>query len=80
MKFRWKRRAPRACREDILLHVIDPKALGLEIGPSYGPVAPKRKGFNVRILDHLDASGLRAKYADQRVDISAIEDADLRRL
>lgn len=76
MKFRWRRRAPRPCREHSLLRGIDPKALGLEIGPSHSPIAPKRSGFNVRILDHLDASGLRTKYADHGVDTSAIEDVD----
>ena len=37
---------------------------GLEIGPSYSPVCPKRAGFNCEILDHLDREGLRAKYKD----------------
>lgn len=76
MRLGWTRRAPRPTREQILLCGIDPKVLGLEIGPSHRPIAPKRSGFNVRILDHLDASGLRAKYADQGVDTSAIEDVD----
>jgi len=76
MIFGWSRRASRPSREDILLCGIDPQALGLEIGPSHRPIAPKRSGFNVRILDHLDASGLRAKYADHGVDTSAIEEVD----
>jgi SAM-dependent methyltransferase len=63
-------------RENILLRGIDQRALGLEIGPSHRPVAAKRDGFNVRILDHLDATGLRAKYADHGVDIAAIEEVD----
>ena len=60
----------------MLLRGIDRHALGLEIGPSHRPVAAKRDGFNVRILDHLDAPGLRAKYADHGVDIAAIEEVD----
>ena len=76
MSFGWRLRAPRPSREDILLCGIDPKALGLEIGPSHRPIAPKRSGFNVRILDHLDASALRTKYADQGIDTSAIEEVD----
>lgn len=76
MRFGWKRCAPLPSREDILLCGIDPKALGLEIGPSHRPIAPKRRGFNVRILDHLDASGLRAKYANHGVDTSVIEEVD----
>lgn len=41
---------------------LDAKGLGLEIGPSFNPVAPKRAGYNVHILDHLDTQGLREKY------------------
>lgn len=41
---------------------LDAKGLGLEIGPSFNPVAPKRAGYKVHILDHLDADGLRKKY------------------
>ena len=63
-------------REEILLHGIDKRSLGLEIGPSHCPVAAKREGFNVRVLDHLDAEGLRAKYADHGVDVAAIEEVD----
>lgn len=68
--------APKATREQILLSGIDRRSLGLEIGPSHCPVAAKRDGFNVRVLDHLDAEGLRAKYADHGVDITAIEEVD----
>jgi SAM-dependent methyltransferase len=50
--------------------------LGLEVGPSHSPVAPKSAGFNVRILDHLSASGLRDKYANHGVNLSAIEEVD----
>ncbi len=49
---------------------------GLEIGPSYNPIAPKRAGFNVEILDHASASELRSKYAPHRADISLIEEVD----
>lgn len=66
----------RATREQILLHGVDKRSLGLEIGPSHCPVAAKRDGFNVRVLDHLDAAGLRAKYADHGVDVAAIEEVD----
>jgi SAM-dependent methyltransferase len=63
-------------REQIILRGIDKAALGLEIGPSHRPVAAKRDGFNVRILDHLDAAALRNKYATHGVDIDAIEEVD----
>ncbi|MFM9195365.1 MAG: methyltransferase domain-containing protein, partial [Planctomycetia bacterium] len=65
-----------ATREAILLAGIDRQTPGLEIGPSHRPVAAKRDGHNVSILDHLDAPALRAKYADHGVDVAAIEEVD----
>lgn len=53
--------------------------LGLEIGPSHNPIAPKREGYNVHILDHLDQKALREKYADHGqygVIIDNIEEVD----
>jgi hypothetical protein len=76
MIFKSRRARKIQNRDGILLRGIDRQALGLEIGPSHRPVAAKRNGFNVRILDHLDAPGLRAKYADHGVDIDAIEEVD----
>jgi SAM-dependent methyltransferase len=49
-------------RNEKVMFAVDSKGLGLEIGPSFNPVAPKRAGYNVDILDHLDTAGLRAKY------------------
>jgi len=63
-------------REAILLASIDKQSPGLEIGPSHRPIAAKRDGYNVSILDHLDAAALRAKYADHGVNIDAIEEVD----
>jgi len=56
--------------------IVSKQSRILEIGPSYSPVYPRREGFNVSILDHLDAEALRAKYAAMNVDISLIEDVD----
>jgi SAM-dependent methyltransferase len=55
---------------------ISKDLLGLEIGPSHSPLAPKRDGFNVRILDHADADTLRRKYAVYGANISNIEEVD----
>ena len=65
-----------ASREEKILSSIDKKLSGLEIGPSHRPVAPKRDGYKVKILDHLDAVGLRKKYHSHGVEIAAIEDVD----
>jgi hypothetical protein len=76
MIFRSRRARRVPSRDSLLLRGIDRHALGLEIGPSHRPAAAKRDGFNVRILDHLDAPGLRAKYAEHGVDVAAIEEVD----
>ncbi|MFO1540855.1 MAG: class I SAM-dependent methyltransferase [Chloroflexota bacterium] len=56
---------------------IPPGARVLEIGPLAQGVAPRRDGWDVTIVDHRDADGLRAKYAqDPAVDITRIETVD----
>lgn len=63
-------------REIKVLQAIDKNGLGLEIGPSHNPIAPKGKGYNVHILDHLSAADLRVKYADHGVNLDNIEEVD----
>lgn len=63
-------------RGDKIFHALNCEGLGLEIGPSYSPMMPKRDGWNVEIADHLDAQSLRNKYAAWGVDGAAIEDVD----
>lgn len=68
-----------ASREQKVLSGLKLDGLGLEIGPSHNPIAPKRAGFNVHILDHLDANGLREKYrahAHLGVNVENIEEVD----
>lgn len=55
---------------------INSKGLGLEIGPSHNPIAPKKSGYNCEILDHATAEELREKYKFHNVNIDAIEDVD----
>jgi len=67
----------RAKRRARVFSIVDSRLPGLEIGPCDNGIAPKREGYQVRILDHLDQEGLRAKYADHpQVDISKIEVVD----
>ncbi len=62
---------------DYIREQISLTDLGLEIGPSYSPIAAKRDGYNVRIVDYLDQNDLRAKYAhESSVDIERIEPVD----
>jgi len=50
---------------------------GLEIGASYGPVAPKKAGYRVEILDHAPAAVLKEKYHGLGIDIvNNIEEVD----
>lgn len=49
-------------RKGRVFHLIDRSRLGLEIGPSYSPFAPRSEGFKVEIVDHLDTENLRKKY------------------
>jgi glycosyltransferase involved in cell wall biosynthesis len=63
-------------RIDKALIMVDRKGLGLEIGPSHNPLAPKRQGFNVHILDHASAEELRTKYKGHGVNLENIEEVD----
>lgn len=58
------------------LALVDPQGAGLEIGPSHNPIAPKRAGYRVQIVDHLPAAALREKYRGCDVDLDAIEEVD----
>ncbi|MEJ8816636.1 methyltransferase domain-containing protein [Lacibacter sp. H407] len=63
-------------REEKLLYKIDKTLLGVEIGPSHNPIAPKKSGFNVHIIDHMNKDELIKKYKDHNVDLSNIEEVD----
>jgi len=63
-------------REEKILQYIDKSGCGIEIGPSHRPVAPKKQGFNVHIIDHMDRDGLVKKYQAHGVNVDAIEEVD----
>ncbi|MDO9268603.1 MAG: methyltransferase domain-containing protein [Methylobacter sp.] len=63
-------------REKKVFHLLDKTGMGLEIGPSHNPIAPKKKGFNVHILDHASAAELREKYQGHDVNLDNIEEVD----
>jgi predicted SAM-dependent methyltransferase len=61
-----------------ILSLIDPATMrGVEVGPSFSPVVPKRSGADVTVIDHADAATLREKYRVHGVDVDAIEDVDV---
>jgi SAM-dependent methyltransferase len=64
-------------RADFLRSLIQTEGTGLEIGPSYNPLLPKRDGYSIRTLDYAGAEELRRKYEhDPHVDAGAIEEVD----
>lgn len=63
-------------RVEKALALVDRDGLGLELGPSHSPIAPKRQGYRVHTVDHLTAEELRAKYTGHPVDLQAIEEVD----
>jgi SAM-dependent methyltransferase len=63
-------------RKEIILRDVNRQGLGLEIGPSHNPVAPKKEGYRVHIMDHLSQDGLVEKYKDHGVQLDNIEAVD----
>ncbi|WP_333899577.1 class I SAM-dependent methyltransferase [Agrobacterium pusense] len=49
----------------------------LEIGPSYGPILPKKQGFKTTVFDHLSKEELVEKYKNHKVNSHLIEDVDI---
>ncbi len=64
-------------RMEILRSLFKASDFGLEIGPSYNPVAPKSLGYNVETIDYICVADLKHKYQDDsNIDISKIEEVD----
>jgi 2-polyprenyl-3-methyl-5-hydroxy-6-metoxy-1,4-benzoquinol methylase len=62
-------------KEKIIRH-INKYGYGIEIGPSHNPIAPKKEGFKVHIVDHLNREQLIAKYKEHHVNLENIEEVD----
>jgi hypothetical protein len=67
---------PLLSRSEKALIKVNRNGLGLEIGPSHNPIAPRKLGFNVHILDHMNAEDLCNKYSGQGVNLDNIEKVD----
>ncbi len=63
-------------RKEILLLRINEDGHGIEIGPSYNPIAPKRDGYKVHIIDHMSREQLIDRYKTHPVDLNNIEEVD----
>jgi hypothetical protein len=59
-----------------VLRGIDRDGFGVEIGPSHSPIAPKREGFKVHVVDHTTREGLINKYRTEPVALDNIEEVD----
>lgn len=55
---------------------MDRNGLGLEIGPCHNPLAPKKEGFAVEIMDHTSKEGLLKKYRTHKLPFEKIEEVD----
>lgn len=62
-------------KEKVLRH-INKNGNGIEIGPSHNPIAPKKEGYKVHIIDHMSRDQLIAKYKDHHVNLENIEEVD----
>ncbi len=63
-------------RNEKMFAALKKEGNGLEIGPSYDPIAPKREGFNVKVMDHASQQELQEKYKSEGVDVNNIEFVD----
>ena len=65
-----------ARRKRLVLQAIDRGRPGIEIGPSHDPIAPKRGGFDVHVIDHMSRQELREKYRGHPIALDGIEEVD----
>lgn len=52
------------------------KSRGIEIGASHAPIASKKDGYNISIIDHATQEDLVAKYKSLKIDTTQIEKVD----
>jgi predicted SAM-dependent methyltransferase len=63
-------------RNEKLLKYVSKDGRGLEIGPSFSPISPKKDGYDVQIIDHMSCDQLKEKYKDHHVNLENIEEVD----
>ncbi len=63
-------------RKAKVLQHLDKNGIGIEIGAGLKPIAPKREGFKVEIIDYLNREQLIAKYKDEHTNLEEIEEVD----
>ena len=63
-------------RTEKVLQYINADGKGLEIGPSHNPLAPKKAGYDVDIIDHMSREKLIEKYREHNLNLDNIEEVD----
>lgn len=63
-------------RSDHILMNIKRDGVGIEIGPSHRPIAPKNMGFKTHVIDHMSKEELKIKYKHANVALENIEEVD----
>ncbi len=63
-------------RNEKILAYINKNGHGIEIGPSHAPIAPKKDGYLVDIVDHMSREDLLAKYQNHNINLGNIEEVD----
>lgn len=63
-------------REEKLLLHLNKEGVGIEVGASHSPIAPKRSGYRVHVIDHASREELREKFKDEDVNLENIEEVD----
>ena len=63
-------------RAQKILRHIDKDGYGVEIGPSHNPIASKKDGYKVHIIDHMSREQLIKKYKNHGLNLNKIEEVD----
>lgn len=63
-------------RKKRVLATIDKNGVGIEIGPSHDPIAPKREGYKVHVIDHASREELLGKYKEHPIVLDQVEEVD----
>ena len=64
-------------REEKIFFNINKQGFGIEIGPGYNPIAPKKDGYKVHTIDHMSKAQLVEKYKKNLAEKIINEDVDI---
>lgn len=67
---------PTEARKRLVLQQIDKEGHGIEIGAGIDPIAPKRDGYKVHVIDHASREELLGKYREHGIGLERLEEVD----